>query len=342
MAEGLKSPFLLSLIPTLNDQNYNDFFESLETTAKLAEWSKEQLLVITKLKMEGAVRKLYNNSLEGKVTDYESLKKGIKGYFTPTTSFAQNFAAFSTAEQNTSETARDFAMRIEGLAKLANLPIDFKEKVKMSQYINGLKPALKAQVILLNPLSFDEAIEISNRVENSLQTLSSNVNALNTPPVHKTNDMPNDYVNVLTLLTKQISEMQIQINELAAANINKVQKITCNYCQIVGHKENECRKKKRANLKNRPNHNRYQQPTQFAINQQHPFVVPRQNSRSSFNHQQQFEVPFQTTQVQYNEDFGNDQQSYHQTQQSPLYTTTHRTEANNQGGTRPKEFHPNY
>ncbi|GBM76245.1 hypothetical protein AVEN_105425-1 [Araneus ventricosus] len=61
-SDGLHNTSMLQMIPSLTDKNSDEFFRTLEWVGSLGNWSKPQMLVIAKLKLEGRVRqflKLY-------------------------------------------------------------------------------------------------------------------------------------------------------------------------------------------------------------------------------------------------------------------------------------------
>ncbi|GBM05423.1 hypothetical protein AVEN_94726-1 [Araneus ventricosus] len=67
---------LLSMIQNLKGSNCADFFTSLENIGILSRWSKEQMLIIAEIKLEGPARKFYESSLKkNNELNYDTLKK---------------------------------------------------------------------------------------------------------------------------------------------------------------------------------------------------------------------------------------------------------------------------
>ncbi|GBM88598.1 hypothetical protein AVEN_197643-1 [Araneus ventricosus] len=113
--EALRNPSLLSSIKNLNGPNAPEFFRTLEETAPLGLWSKDQLVIITKL--EGGARSFFEASLAGQELNYDTLKEKFLNQFQKRDNFASCFTQFSTAVQLPSERVKDFVSRIEGLAQ---------------------------------------------------------------------------------------------------------------------------------------------------------------------------------------------------------------------------------
>ncbi|GBM79029.1 hypothetical protein AVEN_23068-1 [Araneus ventricosus] len=62
-ADVLHNTSMLQMIPSLTDRNIAEFFSTLEWVISLGNWSKPQMLVIAKLKLEGRVRQFFEASL---------------------------------------------------------------------------------------------------------------------------------------------------------------------------------------------------------------------------------------------------------------------------------------
>ncbi|GBM99785.1 Retrovirus-related Pol polyprotein from transposon 17.6 [Araneus ventricosus] len=185
--EILKNPSLLSTISNLNGNNAGEFFRVLEETAVLGQWSKPQLIAIGKLKLEGRARCFYYASLAGQELDYKTWKEKFLKQFEDGQSFSTNFSRFSSAFQMESERVRDFASRIEGLAHksfngsdvgASGMSEELREKMLLSQFTAGLKPTVRAQILIENPGKFQEAVEVADRIEKAQNMLTPNINVV--------------------------------------------------------------------------------------------------------------------------------------------------------------------
>ncbi|GBN76867.1 hypothetical protein AVEN_233755-1 [Araneus ventricosus] len=118
--------------------------------------------------MEGPARRFYESSLKNNnELTFGELKQKMIAYFRDEQSFAASFASFSSAQQYERESVRDFSVRLQSLVNKSSeeaeseLSDSFRAKMLMSQFMSGLKQAIKAPVIVNDPSSFKEAIEFA-------------------------------------------------------------------------------------------------------------------------------------------------------------------------------------
>ncbi|GBO23097.1 hypothetical protein AVEN_200633-1 [Araneus ventricosus] len=277
---GINAPLpdfgLLSMIQNLKGRNSVDFFNSLEKVGKLSRWSKEQMLIIAEIKLEGPARKFYESSLK-KVggLNYETFKQSILTHFKEDSSFATDFARFSSAQQFEHESVKDFSVRLESLINKSfdqegedsEVLRNFKFKIILSQFVSGLKQNVKSPLIIQNPKTFKEAVDFAVRVEKSLIMECPNVNTLATSP--QTNELvqltkqQNDCFATMNIMMEKMAVMSDQLSKLKGEkDIPRQQvrpqmrkQVFCRYCQKSGHVEPECWKKERDNHYERQNHN---------------------------------------------------------------------------------------
>ncbi|GBO25187.1 hypothetical protein AVEN_176571-1 [Araneus ventricosus] len=259
---------MLSMIPNLKGSNANDFFQCLEKVGKLAGWNKEHLLTISEVKIEGPAKKYYDSSIkQNSELTYDTFKNFIVSHFADDQSFAIDFAKFSSAQQYEHESVRDFSVRLQSLVNKSfcddteenEVLSKFRTKILLSKFMSGLKPSLKAPLVVQNPTQFKEAVEVAIRVEKSLNLQNPNVNALASNPqdteVEKLKQQQNDCMSKMSLMIEQMAILSDQISKLQnkSANTNSRpyvnspvrRQVTCFYCNIKGHIEPDCRKKLR-------------------------------------------------------------------------------------------------
>ncbi|GBM75098.1 hypothetical protein AVEN_197455-1 [Araneus ventricosus] len=82
---------------------------------------------------------------------------------------------------------RDFASRIEGLTQNSfgektvergEMSKQLKDKMVLSQFLAGLQPNLKAQMLIEDPKDFVTAVELGDRTELAQAMLTPNINVL--------------------------------------------------------------------------------------------------------------------------------------------------------------------
>ncbi|GIY52629.1 hypothetical protein CDAR_584321 [Caerostris darwini] len=183
----LRNPSLLSSISSFNGENAEEFFTVLKNTALLGNWSEIQLAAITTLKLERRARRFFESSLKGKNLGYQPLKARFIGQFSKPVNFASDFTQFSTTVQLPSERVRDFASRLEEVAQKSfgkesvdtgDISQKFGAKMILSQFLAGLQPRIKAQVVIINPETFEGAVELGERIEIAQVMLVPTVNVL--------------------------------------------------------------------------------------------------------------------------------------------------------------------
>ncbi|GBN50033.1 hypothetical protein AVEN_272624-1 [Araneus ventricosus] len=128
-----------------------------------------------------------------------------------------------------SERVRDFASRIEGLAHksfngsdvgASGMSEELRESMLLSQFTSGLKPTVRAQILIENPGKFQEAVEVADRIEKAQNMLTPNINVVssltgsekNFEKLMKANT--ETYTKTTDLLSKQLEKMNERLDRL--------------------------------------------------------------------------------------------------------------------------------
>ncbi|GBN43789.1 hypothetical protein AVEN_87726-1 [Araneus ventricosus] len=221
---------LLSMLGNLKGPNYSEYF--LDKIGKLGGWSNDQVLLITQLKMKGPARRFYESSLKNNSElTFGVLKQKMIAHFKDEQSFAASFASFASAQQYEHESVRDFSVRLQSLVNKSfseeaesELSNSFRAKMLLSQFMSGLKQAIKAPVIVHDPSSFKEAEEFTIRVEKSQNFVCPNINAINTSQeieLQKLKNQQSECSSKMELLVQQMALLNEQLSKLQTTGENK-------------------------------------------------------------------------------------------------------------------------
>ncbi|GIY68654.1 hypothetical protein CDAR_370521 [Caerostris darwini] len=259
----LSNPCLLSSIRSFNGENAEEFFTVLENTALLGNWSEIQLAVITTLKLEGRARRFFEASLKGKNLGYQPLKARLIAQFSKPVNFASNFTQFATTVQLPFESVKDFASRLEGVAhktfgessvESGDMSQKFRAKIMLSQFLAGLQSRIKAQMVIINPETFEGAVELGERIEIAQEMLVPNVNVLESG--NRVHDKVLEAVQAsgdtlaktLNLVNRQLEHLNSRMDKIEAETksgngrncLANREPVTCFHCNRPGHYMRNC------------------------------------------------------------------------------------------------------
>jgi hypothetical protein len=151
----------------------NEFFEIIESTAKIGNWASEDKIRVAALKLTDAARALYNGTSElhfSSIT-WAAFKQVFPKRFRDVRSDQFHFTQIQNAKQNKHETPQEFADRIRALAQRTIPQVDDPEAKKLYQeqadrmalasFTAGFAGVPGRQVRYIMPTSLDEAIRVA-------------------------------------------------------------------------------------------------------------------------------------------------------------------------------------
>lgn len=168
---------LISLIPkwsgTEKSVSVKEFFESVESSARIGNWSEFDKIQITVLKITEVAKAFYSSNPELHKADisWENFKAKFLHRFRDVRSDQYHFMRLQTARQKKEETPREFLDRCRSLAmktvpkvedpSLQKFHYDQAERMLLSTFISGLSGNPGQQVRYQMPATIDQALQIA-------------------------------------------------------------------------------------------------------------------------------------------------------------------------------------
>ncbi|GBN68241.1 hypothetical protein AVEN_39528-1 [Araneus ventricosus] len=196
---------------------------------------------------------------------------------------------------NGHRTVRDLAEQVSSTTDKFSNPnnseeeniINLTEKLKLSKFIEALRPDIRVEVKKLGPKNFKSAVAIAKNIDNALSDDGAEINVTDSGINQILSQQLSTNKQILELSEKvnAISSQNLCVNSLTeapATNSNNVQSYQQSPCQICGnlnHKANNCFHFTRGNYYRgnvRANYNRT-----FRANNFHPYRS-RANQRSNY------------------------------------------------------------
>jgi hypothetical protein len=175
---------LVSLIPKRAGNEkaipLHEFFETIEGSARLGNWSDTDKIQVAVLKLTDAARAFYNGNLELREPNitWENFKATFQTRFRDVRTDQYHFTQLQMARQRKDETPQEFADRwslaqhtvpqVENAA-LQKLHYEQAERMLLASFTAGLIGTAGRQVRYAMPKSVDEALKIAITVDQAEQ-----------------------------------------------------------------------------------------------------------------------------------------------------------------------------
>ncbi|GFS61377.1 hypothetical protein TNCV_3105571 [Trichonephila clavipes] len=220
---------LIDLIPMYDGSEslgIRRFLDKINDVANLGKWSNDEKVTILKLKLAGIAEEFF----------------------------------YPTQPTGSSESVQEFAARINKLGtqifqsgnSAQNTAVrNANDQLLQSRFISGLRNDIRRFVLSRDPLNLDESISAALIEE---QNMKLNQIANDERSGLSPSQMEN---SVLSALTDRLEEINLRVGRLQEASSVTARKtggnffnrrenvFKCFYCGIQGHRQAECRKKKR-------------------------------------------------------------------------------------------------
>ncbi|GBO20437.1 hypothetical protein AVEN_40537-1, partial [Araneus ventricosus] len=289
MAQSLIS----SLTPFKGGNEKFDFFiKQFNDIARLERWPESKKILLLKLNLkEQALKFLVSNPKIEEIDDFNSLVKKLKEKFCKKPNFEEAQRQLNNLKQTVSQSISDLAELVSSITDKFSNPnnsegenvVSLTEKLKLSKFIEALRPDIRVEVKKLGPKTFKSAVAIAKNIDNALSEDTGEINVKDSGINQILSQQLSTNKQILELSEKvnAISSQHLCVNSLteaAATTSNNIQSNLQSPCQICGklnHKANNCFHFTRGNYyrgNGRPNYNRT-----FRANNFHPY-------RSRTNH----------------------------------------------------------
>ena len=151
----------------------HEFFEILESTARIGNWTHEDMIKIAILKLTDAARAFYSGTLElhDKKITWEAFKAAFRKRFRDVRTDQYHFTQLQMARQRRDESPQSFADRCRSLAQkivpqvedaaLQKLHYEQADRMLLASFTSGLAGTPGRQVRYSMPQIMDEALKIA-------------------------------------------------------------------------------------------------------------------------------------------------------------------------------------
>ncbi|GBM69946.1 hypothetical protein AVEN_13805-1 [Araneus ventricosus] len=291
MAQSLIS----SLTPFKGDnENFHLFIKQFNAIAKLEKWGEAKKILVLKLNLKDeALKFLVSNPKLEEIDNFDSLVKKLEEKFCKKPNFEEAQRQFNNFLKKVSQFISDLAEQVSSTTDKFSNPnnseeeniVNLTEKLKLSKFIEALRPDIRVEVKKLGPKTFKSAVAIAKNIDNALSDDGAELNVTDSGINQILSQQLSTNKQILELSEKvnAISSQNLCVNSLTeATNSNNVQSNLQSPCQICGklnHNANNCFHYTRGNYyrgNSRASYNRT-----FRANNFHPYRS-RANHRSNY------------------------------------------------------------
>ena len=221
----------------------------------------------------------YDELHDGDKSELETLKSALMKHFMPKEARRFYYADLYSRKQNELESTDDFGRAIQLLMlkcrAYAEMPIEHQDTLMCEHFVNGLRPDLKRMVLISDPKTFTQALDLAKREEIQEQITNRSAPWVKPKFSHPTYAVATSPVAAITgeqNLNARMDCLESVVEKLAMtlaeSSVSKRQdrrfggrgrygrrheernlrssnrRPICNYCKRVGHVEAVCNTKR--------------------------------------------------------------------------------------------------
>lgn len=236
---------LANLIPTFSgkdNENVKFWLGQISQIATLEKWNNEKKSIILRLHCRDiALKFLIEDPIAAEENDFVKLSELLLKKFEKKQTFQEIQKQFSNISQKQNQSVKDLANEVSIAAdKYVNVDNDnpngnaiLKENLKLTKFLEALKPDISLEVKKFGPKNFNDALTHAINIESALE--QSNENSSN-------NILNVDIHNILkeNLMKDQlIADLNKRLNNLTSSNVvNNVNKVTATTSRETNYPNN--------------------------------------------------------------------------------------------------------
>ncbi|GBO12738.1 hypothetical protein AVEN_160213-1 [Araneus ventricosus] len=254
----MSNSLIASLTPFKGNEDSFDFFvKHINDIAKLEKWGEAKKILVLKLNLKDeALKFLVSKPKIEEISDFDSLVKKLEEKFCKKPNFDEAQRQFNNLKQTVSQSISDLAEQVSSTTEKFSNPnnseeeniVNLTEKLKLSKFIEALRPDIRVEVKKLGPKTFKSAVAIAKNIDNTLSDDGGEINVTDSGINQILSQQLSTNKQILELSEKvnAISSQNLCVNSLTeapATNSNNVQSNLQSPCQICGkfnHKANNC------------------------------------------------------------------------------------------------------
>ena len=239
-------------------EDIEKWLKCLDRVAKANNWSEKRQCDILPAYLRDRAAEYFDELPDRNKTTLANLKEALIEHFMPIEERRFYYADSYTRKQGQYESASDFGRAIQLLVRraYAEMPLEHQDTLMREHVVNGLRPDLKRIVLISDPKTFNNALNLAKREEINEQIASGSAPwvkarfeslSVATPVATVQKDF---VIERLDRLEANIEKLALKFAQKNNARDNNVRssrnlratdgKPICNFCKRVGHVEAKC------------------------------------------------------------------------------------------------------
>ena len=254
-------------------EDVEKWLKSFERVSKANNWSKKRQCDILPAFLRDRAAEFFDELPDDSISDWEKLKETLKNHFLPKEARRFYYADLYNRRQGASESADDFGRDIQQLVRraYAEMPVEHQDTLMREHFVNGLRPDLKRIVLISDPRTFQQAMDLAKREEINEQVTNGSapwVRPMHSYPSNAVAASSVAAVNGEQKLNERLDRLENAVEKLALSLAEKSLskrpvggfggrsryegrnlrssdgRPICNFCKRVGHIEARCQEKR--------------------------------------------------------------------------------------------------